>query len=65
MERKKSLPNKANIPIGKVSEFIAKHERGIHSPGTVAGNRRGMTTIIDMRPSSQRRQQAQNRQPTC
>ncbi|TKR68239.1 hypothetical protein L596_024246 [Steinernema carpocapsae] len=43
--RKKSLPT--NIQRGKVSDFIAKHERGIHNPGV--NSSQSLVSIIYMK----------------
>uniref|UniRef100_A0A0N5A195 Potassium channel subfamily K member 18 n=1 Tax=Parastrongyloides trichosuri TaxID=131310 RepID=A0A0N5A195_PARTI len=45
--KEKSLP--PQVQRGKVSNFIAQHEKGVHDPGTSSGRRKSLITIIDMR----------------
>ncbi|CAD5214328.1 unnamed protein product [Bursaphelenchus okinawaensis] len=43
------VPIKNPIPTGRVKDYVTKHEKGIHSPGTVEGLKKGMVQVIDMR----------------
>ncbi|KAI1729250.1 ion channel domain-containing protein [Ditylenchus destructor] len=49
LERKHSLPG--SVLPGKVQEFVSKHERGIHNPGTPDGQK-SFVTVVDMRKNS-------------